>query len=90
MSLREQSCTVLEEYRGVRGQGIRMLNLDTKTSLYTEDRGIQVPVTQEHGKIGGTQFCDQLSCRSNGSINYTVQTDVRLFVSLNKGRVEGQ
>ena len=26
---------------------------------------------------------------SNGSINYTVRTTVRLFVSLNKGRVEG-
>jgi hypothetical protein len=43
----------------------------------------------EHGKIGGTQFCDQLHCRSNGSINYTARTEVRLFVSLNKGRVEG-
>jgi hypothetical protein len=33
----------------------------------------------EHGKIGGTQFCDQLHCRSNGSINYTARTEVRLF-----------
>ncbi len=36
-----------------------------------------------------TQFCDQLHCRSNRSINYTERTEVRLFVSLNKGRVEG-
>ncbi len=73
----------------MRGLGIRMLTLDTKTSLYAEDRGLQVPMYLEHGKIGGTQFCDQLYCRSNGSINYTVWTDVRLFVSLNKDRVEG-
>jgi hypothetical protein len=66
-----------------------MLTLYTKTSLYAEDRGIQVPMTLEYGKIGGTQFCDQLHCRSNGSINYTDRADVRLFVSLNKGRVEG-
>ena len=69
--------------------GIRMLTLDTKTSLYVEDRGFQVPIALEHSKIGGTQFCDQLSCRSNGSINYTVWTDVRLFVRLDKDRVEG-
>ena len=74
--------------RGVRGMGIKMLTFDTKTSLYTEDLGVQVPMTLEHVKIGGTQFCDQLPCRSNGSINYTVWTDVRLFVSLNKDRVE--
>ena len=71
------------------GLGIRMLTFDTKTSLYSEDREIQVPMTLDHGKIGGTQFCDQLHCRSNESINYTVRADVRLFVSLNKGRVEG-
>jgi hypothetical protein len=28
--------------------GIRMLTFDTKTSLYTEDRGIQVPMTLEY------------------------------------------
>jgi hypothetical protein len=65
-----------------------MLTLVTKTSLYAEDRDLQVPMALEHGKIGGTQLCDQLPCRSNGSINYTVWTDVRLFVSLNKDRVE--
>ncbi len=73
--------------RSVRGLGIRMLTLDTRTSLYAEDRGLQVPMTLDHGKIGGTQFCDKLPCRSNGSINYTVRSDV-LFVSLNKDRVE--
>ena len=73
----------------MRGLGIRMLTRDTKTSLYVEDRGLQVPMTLENGKIGGTQFCDQLHCRSNGSINYTTRVDVRLFVSLNKDRVEG-
>ena len=58
--------------RGVRGLGIRTLTFDTKTSLYAEDRGIQVPIPLEDVKIGGTQFCDQLHCPSNGSINYTV------------------
>jgi hypothetical protein len=75
--------------RGVRGLGIRMLTLDTKTSL---SRGSGAGSTDDPGtrqKLGGTQVCDQLSCRSNGSINYTARTDVRLFVSLNKGRVDG-
>ncbi len=40
--------TVLYTVRGVRGLGIRMLTLDTKTSLYTEDRGIHVPMTLDH------------------------------------------
>ncbi len=52
-----QFCTV----RGVRGLGIRMLTIDTKTSLYDEDRGLQVPMTLEYDKIVGTQFCDTLS-----------------------------
>jgi hypothetical protein len=30
--------------------GIRMLTLDTKTSLYSEDRGFQVPMTLDHDK----------------------------------------
>jgi hypothetical protein len=38
-----------------------MLTLDTKTSLYTEDQGLQVPMTLEHDKIVGTQFCEALS-----------------------------
>ena len=54
------SCSV-HTVRGVRGLGIRMLTIDTKTSLYTEDRGLQVPMTLEHDKIVGTQFCDTLS-----------------------------
>ncbi len=45
----------------LRGLGIRMLTLDTNTSLYTEHRGLQVPMTLEHDKIVGTQFCDTLS-----------------------------
>jgi hypothetical protein len=65
-----------------------MSTLDTQASLYSEDRWFQVPMTLEHVKIGRTQFCDQLYCRSNGSINYTDRDVVRPFVSLNKGRVE--
>ena len=54
--------TVLYTVRGVRGLGIRMLTFDTKTSLYIEDRGLQIPMTLEtHDKIVGTQFCDTLS-----------------------------
>jgi hypothetical protein len=30
-----------------------MLTLDTKTSLYTEDQGLQVPMTLEDDKIVG-------------------------------------
>ena len=41
----------------MRGLEIRMLTLDT-TSLYAEDRGLQVPMTLEHGSIVGTQCCD--------------------------------
>jgi hypothetical protein len=35
-----------------------MLTLDTITSLYTEDRELQVPMVLEDGKIVGTQFSD--------------------------------
>jgi hypothetical protein len=37
-----------------------MLTLDTtlRTSLYTEARGLQVPMVLDHDKIVGTQFCD--------------------------------
>jgi hypothetical protein len=55
------SDTVLYTVRGVRGLGIRMLTLVTKTSLYAEDRGLQVPMALVHDKIVGTQFCDTLS-----------------------------
>jgi hypothetical protein len=43
--------TVLYTVRGVRGLGIRMLTIDTKTSLYTEDRELQVPMALEHDRI---------------------------------------
>ena len=42
--------TVMYTVRGVWGLGIRMLTLDTKTSLYTEDLGLQVPMTLEYDK----------------------------------------
>jgi hypothetical protein len=50
VGLRAQFCTV----RGVGGLGIRMLTLDTKTSLYAEDRGLQVPMVLEHDYIPHT------------------------------------
>jgi hypothetical protein len=50
--------TVLYTVRGVRGLGNRMLTIDTKKSLYSEDRGPQVPMALEHDKILGSQFCD--------------------------------
>ena len=55
---------------------IRMLTLDTKTSLYVEDRGLQVPMTLDHGKNWGDSV-------------FVMWVVVRLFVSLNKDRVEG-
>ena len=57
VGLESQFCTLLQ----VRGLGIRMLTLDTKTSLYAEDRGLQEPMALEHDKIVGTQFCDTMS-----------------------------
>jgi hypothetical protein len=42
--------TSLYTVRGVRGLGIRMLTLDTKTSMYVEDRGIQVLIDPDHDK----------------------------------------
>ena len=38
-----------------------------KISLYAEDRGLQVPMTLEHDKIVGTQFCDTLSHKQKNS-----------------------
>jgi hypothetical protein len=35
-----------------------MSTLDAQTSLYAEDKGIQVPMPLEHGNIVGTQCCD--------------------------------
>ena len=39
------------------GMGIRMLTLDTETSLYTEDRGLQVPMVLDHDYIPHTYKC---------------------------------
>ena len=52
--------TELYTVRVVRGLGIRMLTFDT-TSLYAEDRGLQVLMTLDNAKIVGTRFCDTLS-----------------------------
>jgi hypothetical protein len=35
-----------------------MSTLDAQTSLYVEDRGLQVPMVLDHGNIVGTQCCD--------------------------------
>ena len=48
----------------MRGLGIRMLTLVTTAPLYTEDRGLQVPMTLhtlEHDKIVGLNFVTTLS-----------------------------
>ena len=37
------------------------LSRTPKTSLYSEDRVLQVPMSLEYDKIVGTQFCDTLS-----------------------------
>ena len=46
--------TVLHTVRGVGVEGIRMLTLDTKTSLYTEDHRLQVPMVLDHDYIPHT------------------------------------
>ncbi len=38
---------------------VGMSTFDAQTSLYVEDRGIQVWMTLEHGNIVGTQCCDK-------------------------------
>jgi len=53
--------TVLYTVRGVRGLGLRMLTLDTKTSLYSEDRGLQVPMVLEYDKIVGLDHEKEIS-----------------------------
>ncbi len=35
--------------------GVGMSTLDSQTSLYAEDRGLQVPMPLDHGNIVGTQ-----------------------------------
>ena len=52
-----QLCTLLE----VLVLGVGMSTFDAQTGLYAEDRGLQVPMTLEHGNIVGTQCCDTLS-----------------------------
>ena len=52
-----QLCTLLEVWV----LGVGMSTLGAQTSLYAEDRGLQVPMTQDHGNIVGTQCCDTLS-----------------------------
>ena len=52
--LRTGGGTVLHTVRGVGGMGIGMLTIDTKTSLYTEDRGLQVPMVLDHDYIPHT------------------------------------
>jgi hypothetical protein len=75
----------------VRGEGSGSRDVDSFRANVSIRRGSGAPSTDVPGstaKIGGTQLCDQLHCRSNGSINYTVLTVVRLFVILNQDRVE--
>ena len=38
--------------------GVGMSTLDAQTSLYTQDRGLQVPMSLEYVNIVGTQCCD--------------------------------
>ena len=57
VGLGAQLCTLLEVWV----LGVGMSTLGAQTSLYAEDRGIQVPMTLEHGNIVVTQCCDTLS-----------------------------
>ena len=52
-----QLCTF---FRGV-GSGSRDVDAWRANGLYAEDRGLQVPMTLEHGNIVGTQCCDKTS-----------------------------
>ncbi len=49
-----QFCTLLEVWV----LGVGMSTLGAQTSLYDEDRGIQVPLSLDHVIIVGTQCCD--------------------------------
>ena len=51
VGLGAQVCTLLEVWV----LGVGMSTLGAQTSLYAEDRGIQVPMALEHGNIVGTQ-----------------------------------
>ncbi len=57
VGLGTQLCTLIDVWV----LGVEMSTLDAKTSLYTEARGLQVPMTLEHGNMVGTQCCDTLS-----------------------------
>ena len=52
-----QLCTLLEVWV----LGVGMSTFDSQTTLYDEDRGLQIPMSLEHGNIVGTQCCDTLS-----------------------------
>jgi hypothetical protein len=45
-----------------------MFTLDTKTSLYTEDRGIQVPMVLDHDYIPHTYKHTQTQKTSEGTV----------------------
>ena len=49
-----QLCTLLEVWV----LGVGMSTLGAQTSLYAEDRGLQVPMALEHDNIVRTQCCD--------------------------------
>ena len=54
VGLGAQFCTLLEVWV----LGVGMSTLDAQTSLYAEDRGLQVPKALEHDNIVGTECCD--------------------------------
>ena len=64
----------------MRGLGIRMLTLDTKTSLYTEDRCSKYRWSD---RIVGTQFCDTvpLLVRPDPRIRERIYTSLDTFRS---------
>ncbi len=74
----------------MRGLGIRMLTLDT-TSLYTEDRGLQVPMTLDHDKIVGTRFCDTVPrlVRPDPRVRQRIYTSLDTFRSRDLERIHG-
>ena len=49
-----QLCTLFEVWV----LGVGMSTLGAQSSLYAEDRGLQVPMSLEHDNIVGTQCCD--------------------------------
>ena len=52
--------TALYTVRGV-GSGSRDVDAWRADGLYAEDRGLQIPMSLDHGNIVGTQCCDTLS-----------------------------